>query len=64
MASRHSIALALVTREELALLGPSLNRAFPVEDTPCFGELLYAIDEADRESLHRRKNFEPFYEES
>jgi hypothetical protein len=41
-------AVALVTRSELTLLGPAFARAWPVEKTPCFGELLHAIDEADR----------------
>jgi hypothetical protein len=42
-------AVALVTRGELNKLGPSFDRAWPVEMTPCFGDLLSAIDEADRE---------------
>jgi hypothetical protein len=41
-------AVALLTRGELTLLGPAFARAWPVEKTPCFGELLAAIDEADR----------------
>jgi hypothetical protein len=41
-------AVALVTRGELSKLGPAFERAWPVEKTPCFGELLAAIDEADR----------------
>ena len=41
-------AVALVTQSELTSLGPAFNRAWPVEKTPCFGELLAAIDEADR----------------
>lgn len=43
------VAVALVTEKELTLLGPALDRAFPVDETPCFGELLSAIDAADRE---------------
>jgi hypothetical protein len=46
-------AVALVTRGELNKLGPSFARAWPVELTPCFGDLLAAIDDADRE--HWRK---------
>ena len=48
------IAVALVTREELELLGPSFNRAYPVNEAPCFGELLLAIDEADRDLWRAR----------
>lgn len=42
------VAVALVTEAELETLGPGFDRAFPVDRTPCFGELLRAIDEADR----------------
>ena len=42
-------AVALVTRGELNKLGPAFERAWPVERTPCFGDLLRAIDEADRD---------------
>lgn len=42
------VAVALVTRDELSLLGPNFRRAYPVDQTPCFSELLRAIDEADR----------------
>jgi hypothetical protein len=46
-------AVALVTRSELTVLGPAFARSWQVEQAPCFGELLAAIDEADRE--HWRK---------
>jgi hypothetical protein len=46
-------AVALLTRSEAALLGPAFARLWRVEMTPCFGELLAAIDEADRQ--HWRK---------
>ena len=42
-------AVALVTRGELSKLGPAFSRAWPVEMTPCYGDLLAAIDEADRD---------------
>lgn len=42
------VAVGLLTRRELNLLGPTFERAWPVEDAPAFGELLRAIDEADR----------------
>jgi hypothetical protein len=48
-------AVALLTREEVTQLGPAFNRAWPVEDTQCFGSLLQAIDEADRE-IRRERN--------
>jgi hypothetical protein len=48
------VALALLTRPELELLGPSFTRAYPIDETPCFGELLEAIDSADREMWRER----------
>jgi hypothetical protein len=47
-------AVALLTKSELTSLGPAFARAWPVEETPCFGELIAAIDDADRQ--HRRAN--------
>jgi hypothetical protein len=46
-------AVALLTLKELRSLGAAFPRAWPVELTPCFGDLLAAIDAADRE--HWRK---------
>ena len=48
------VALALVTRKELDLLGPQFDRAYPIDETPCFGELLHAIDLADRQIWQER----------
>ena len=48
MAKDRIVALALVTQPELNRLGPAFRRAYPIDETPCFGELLRAIDEADR----------------
>jgi hypothetical protein len=47
-------AVALLTRTELRSLGPAFARAWPVDKTPCFGGLLAAIDDADREHWRRR----------
>ena len=43
------VAVGLLTRRDLNLLGPTFDRAWPVEEAPEFSELLRAIDEADRE---------------
>jgi hypothetical protein len=43
------VAVGLLTSEDLVRLGPTFQRAWPVEDTSCFSSLLLAIDEADRE---------------
>jgi hypothetical protein len=42
------VAVGLLTEHELALLGEGFNRAWPIDETPCFEDLLKAIDEADR----------------
>jgi hypothetical protein len=48
------IAVGLLTWGDLDQLGPTFSRAWPVDDTPCFGDLLRAIDEADREVWRAR----------
>jgi hypothetical protein len=42
------IAIGLLTKHDLTLLGPTFDRVWPVEEAPRFSELLSAIDEADR----------------
>jgi hypothetical protein len=42
------VAVGLLTRRELNLLGSTFERAWPVEEAPSFNTLLRAIDEADR----------------
>jgi len=47
------VAVGLLTQRELNILGPTFDRAWPVEDAPQFDELLRAIDQAERELRHR-----------
>jgi hypothetical protein len=47
-------AVALLTRSQVTMLGPTFARLWPVEKTPCFGELLAAIDDADRTFWQRQ----------
>ena len=42
------VAVGLLTRRDMNVLGPTFDRAWPVEEAPSFSELLRAIDEADR----------------
>lgn len=49
MSSNRIVAVGLLTQRDLDVLGAGFTRAFPVDKTPCFGELIRAIDEADRE---------------
>ena len=48
------VAVGLLTKRDVQLLGPTFDRLWPVEDTPCFSQLLQAIDEADREVCRER----------
>jgi hypothetical protein len=38
----------LLTEDDLGKLGSDFRRVYPVDEVPCFGELLRAIDDADR----------------
>ena len=42
------VAVGLLTLTDLALLDPAFERAYRVDETPSFDDLLQAIDEADR----------------
>lgn len=43
------VAVGLLTRRDLDVLGPTFDRIWPVEEAPSFTELLKAIDKADRD---------------
>jgi hypothetical protein len=49
VASDPVVALVLLSQSEMERYGSALKQVFPVSETPCFGELLRLIDEADRE---------------
>ena len=42
------VAIGLLTKRDLRLLGPAFDRAWPLEDASQFETLLWAIDEAER----------------
>lgn len=48
------VAIALLTAHDLERLGTGFARSYPVDNTPCFGELLAEIDAADRELWRAR----------
>jgi hypothetical protein len=54
MADKQIVAVGLLTQRDLDILGPAFTRLWPVEETPCFSELIRAIDEADREIRQER----------
>ncbi len=43
------MAVGLLTQQDVDLLGPAFNRLWQVDDTPCFSQLLKAIDESENE---------------
>ena len=49
MTGDRIIAVGLLTEFDLNRLGDTFTRLWPVDDVPCFEELLEAIDEADRQ---------------
>lgn len=53
--SDRIVAVGLLTRRDLDVLGPTFDRIWPVEEAPHFNELLRAIDEADRELKERSR---------
>jgi hypothetical protein len=43
------VAIGLLTKRDLSLLGPTFDRVWPVEQAPAFNELLRAIDQTDQQ---------------
>lgn len=54
MSRTRIIAIGLLTDADLKRLGPQFSRAYPIDEAPCFGELIHAIDEADRKLWRER----------
>ena len=49
MADQRIVAVGLLTARDLEVLGQGFTRIFPIDEKPCFTQLLRAIDEADRD---------------
>ncbi|HEV2080520.1 MAG TPA: hypothetical protein VGR19_11580 [Allosphingosinicella sp.] len=58
MANERIVAIGLLTQRDLEMLGSGFQRVWPVDETPCFSQLLQAIDEADREMWRERDDAE------
>ena len=43
------VAVGLLTKNDIDVLGPGFTRLWPVDETPTFSGLLRAIDEAERD---------------
>ena len=54
MPDKRIVALGLLTQNDLQALGTCFTRAYPIDEVPCFGALLSAIDDAERELWHER----------
>lgn len=48
MASERIVAVGLLTKNDVRLLGPTFDRLWPVDEAPSFTQLLSAIDEAEQ----------------
>ena len=53
------VAIGLLTAQDLQLLGPTFDRAWPVDDAPAFPDLIRAIDEADLELRNEQPQKQP-----
>jgi hypothetical protein len=47
MTDEMIIAVGLLTKRDVKLLGPTFSRLWPVEEAPAFSDLLKAIDDED-----------------
>ena len=55
MAKDRIIAVGLLTQRDVDVLGQGFSRLWPVDETPCFAELLQAIDDSDRELQQKQE---------
>jgi hypothetical protein len=53
------VAVGLLTRRDLSLLGPTFDRLWPVDEAPGFDELLRAIDNADNKLRQTKMDVSP-----
>jgi hypothetical protein len=58
MKGERIVAVALLTETNLQMLGNNLEKVYPIDETPCFPDLLWAIDEADREHWREQDRLE------
>ena len=52
MSDERIVAVGLLTRRDVQMLGSSFDRLWPIDETPAFEGLIEAIDAADRELRH------------
>jgi hypothetical protein len=56
LAEERIVAVGLLTQRDVELLGHGFSRLWPVDNTPCFTELIKAIDDADRQLEQDQQN--------
>ena len=56
MGRERIVAIGLLTQNDVALLGPTFDRIWPVSEVHRFDELLRAIDSADRALTDERRH--------
>ena len=56
MSRERIVAVGSLSQTDLDRLGQQFSRAWPVQNTPCYGALLEAIDQADRELRREEDN--------
>lgn len=54
MTGDRIVAVGLLTERDVQVLGTGFQRLWPVDETPCFSQLLHAIDDADRDLWRER----------
>jgi hypothetical protein len=54
VAEERIVAVGLPTNGDVERLGENFHRLWPIDETPCFSDLLRSIDEADRELWRSR----------
>ena len=52
------VAVALLTRGDLATFGSDLRKVYPVEECSAFADLITAIDKADSEQWREEERLE------
>ena len=50
------VAVGLLTQRDLDVLGSTFDRAWPINDAPCFEGLLDAIDRAEQSFRESNRN--------
>jgi hypothetical protein len=54
MTQDRIVAVGLLTQRDVDVLGTNFRHLWPIDEAPCFSQLLEAIDEADRDLWRER----------